>query len=81
MYESEAFVHFFPKVLQLTTLQKSHFKIFNVSLKYSGSYFRAAAYFKMTGLKDPVLLLSPLNFPKGIPPQLTFFYDYCCLTE
>ena len=54
-------------------LQKSHFKIFDVSLIYSGSHFGATAYFKMTGLKDPVFLLSPLNFPKGIPAQLTFF--------
>lgn len=62
-------------------LQKSHFKIFDVSLRYSGSHFGAAAYFKMTGLKDPVFRLSPLNFPKGIPAQLTFFYYYCCLPE
>lgn len=55
-------------------LQKSHFKIFDVSLRYSGSHFGAAAYFKMTGLKDPVFPLSPLNFPKGIPAKLTFFF-------
>lgn len=48
-------------------LQKNRFKIFDVSLIYSGSHFGANAYFKMTGLKDPVFLLSPLNFPKGIP--------------
>lgn len=57
-------------------LQKSHFKIFDVSLRYSGSHFGAAAYFKMTGLKDPVFLLSPSNFPKGIPAQLTFFFFF-----
>lgn len=55
-------------------LQKSHFKIFDVPLRYSGSHFGAAAYLKMTGLKDPVFLLSPLNFPRGIPAQLTFFF-------
>lgn len=55
-------------------LQKNRFKIFDVSLIYSGSHFGANAYFKMTGLKDPVFLLSPLNFPKGILAQLTFFF-------
>lgn len=62
-------------------LQKSHFKIFDVSLRYSGSHFSAAAYFKMTGLKDSVFLLSPLNYPKGILAQLTFFYYYHCFKE
>lgn len=55
-------------------LLKNRFKIFDVSLIYSGSHFGANAYFKMTGLKDPVFLLSPLNFPKGILAQLTFFF-------
>lgn len=53
--------------------QKSHFKISDVSLKYSGSHFVTTAYFKMTSLKDVVFLLSPLNFPNGVLPQLTFF--------
>lgn len=72
MYESEGFYKFF-KSFPAYHLQKNRFKIFDVSLIYSGSHFGANAYFKMTGLKDPVFLLSPLNFPKGIPAQLTFF--------
>lgn len=65
MYEFEGFVQIFLS-FPAYHLQESRFKIFDVSLRYSSSHFGAAAYFKMTDLKDPVFLLSPLNFPKGI---------------
>lgn len=55
-------------------LQKSHFKIFDVSLKYSGSHFGAAAYFKMTGLKDPVFFsFVPFELPQGDPTTINIF--------
>jgi hypothetical protein len=54
-------------------LQRKKIKVSEVSLRYSGSHFDATAYFKVTGLKDSVFLLSPLNYPKGILAQLTFF--------
>lgn len=73
MYESEGFYKFF-KSFPAYHLQKNRFKIFDVSLIYSGSHFGANAYFKWQVWKILFFFFVPFELPQGIPAHSNIFF-------
>lgn len=55
-------------------LQKSHFEIFDVSLKYSGSHFSAAAYFKNDRFERSCFSFVPFELPQGDSTTINIFF-------